>query len=190
MGKIINNIPIISVIFRILNAYVYKGNLIHLSETAPLRLWFDRIGKGVLFSVILGGLVYFLHDKDNYNPEDIILAIFPSILGFGIGVFALLFALPTEFLDKLRQSVKNSEGKSKIPGPEMLSSDMAFPLLIYSLIMLLSALLKALPASDCVNLIATTLLMYGFVVTFELLNSIFMTATYMLVVRDPKDVDK
>ncbi|MGR6834770.1 hypothetical protein [Aliivibrio wodanis] len=97
MGKIINNIPIISVIFRILNAYVYKGNLIHLSETAPLRLWFDRIGKGVLFSVILGGLVYFLHDKDNYNPEDIILAIFPSILGFGIGVFALLFALPTEF---------------------------------------------------------------------------------------------
>ncbi|MCG9559270.1 hypothetical protein [Vibrio kanaloae] len=123
----------------------------------------------------------------DFNPEDAILGIFPDILGFGIGVFALLFALPTEFLDKLRQSVKNSNGDNKITGPEMLPADMAYPLLVYSVIMLFSVFFRAFPDEPVTTTISTIMLIYGFVVTLELLNSIFMTASYMLFTRRSTD---
>ncbi|CAB1262677.1 Uncharacterised protein [Vibrio cholerae] len=190
MRKALNKVPIINVTFRIANAYVYKGNPMHFKQVAPFELWKQRIGKGLLCSVILGCIMAFalnyFHISD-FKPESIILGIFPSILGFGIGVFALLFALPTEFLDKLRESVKNSNGESKIVGPEMLPADMAYPLLVYSIIMLISVILGALPDGILSTAMATIMLLYGLIVTLELLNSIFMTASYMLISRKNND---
>lgn len=166
---IINNIPIISVIFRVANAYAYKGEAKHLFTTATREMWIERIWKGMVFSILIGATMSYsvIHYKvDNFDPEDAILSIFPDILGFGIGVFALLFALPTEFLSKLKESVNNSNGSNKIPGPEMLPADMAYPLLVYAVIMLLSVFFRALPDNDTTTTISCIMLMYGFVVTF------------------------
>ncbi|WP_318463139.1 hypothetical protein [Photobacterium leiognathi] len=193
MRKAVNKVPILSVLFRIANAYVYKGDPVHLRQTAPFEMWKQRIGKGLFFSIVSGCLMAYalIHNNiSDFNPEDAILGIFPDILGFGIGVFALLFALPTEFLDKLRQSVKNSNGDSKITGPEMLPADMAYPLLVYSVIMLLSVFFRAFPDEPVTTTISTIMLIYGFVVTLELLNSIFMTASYMLFTRRSTDSTK
>lgn len=187
MRKKINKIPILNVICRISNAYVYKGDPIHLVQIAPLKMWCDRIGKGFLFSAIVGVILTILllngGSSVSFDPEDAILGIFPDILGFGIGVFALLFALPNEFLRKLKDSVNNANGDSKISGPEMLPADMAYPLLVYSVIMLFSVFFRVLPDEPITTSLSTIFLIYGFVVTLELLSSIFMTASYMLIVR-------
>nr|WP_075519056.1 hypothetical protein [Moritella viscosa]SHO17743.1 Phage protein [Moritella viscosa] len=186
--KVIKKIPIINVAYRITNAYVYKGDLIHLKKTAPIAEWVNRIGKNLFFSIVVGIILYLISSTNstdtNFDPENAILSIFPDILGFGIGVFALLFALPNEFLLSLRKSVKNSKGENKITGPQMLPADMAFPLLVYSIIMLFSVFFMALPNEPITTCLSTIFLVYGFVVTLELLSSIFMTASYMLVIRN------
>jgi len=57
MRKKLNKIPIISVLFRISNAYVYKGDPVHFVKTAPIGMWVERIGKSILFSIALGFII-------------------------------------------------------------------------------------------------------------------------------------
>lgn len=182
MREKINAIPLINVLFRIANAYVLKGHPTHFKVIAPLRDWLHRIGKNLLSSIIIGSTCAYI-SKESYFPQDIILSIFPSILGFGIGVFALLFALPNEFIEKLRKSISESNGTSKITGPEMLVSDMAYPLLVYVSIMFLAVIIKSTTTNEIGVYLASPLLIYGLTMSLELINSIFMTSSYMLIVR-------
>lgn len=182
MSRMINKVPFLSILFRIANAYALKGHPSHFKTVAPLSAWCHRIGKNLLLSILVGSLCAYISGT-NYAPQDIILSIFPSILGFGIGVFALLFALPNEFLDKLKKSVDASNGASKISGPEMLASDMAYPLLVYVTIMFFAVIVKSITNPNISFYIASTFLVYGSIISLELINSIFMTSSYMLIVR-------
>ena len=182
-NKTLANIPIINIIFKIANAYSYKGDLEYLNKVAPFKFWFCRLYKGVSFAIILGTLLFELNyngfNENTYSASDAILSIFPNLLGFGIGVFALLFSLPNTYVLTI---VKKSNEKNKSPTTRMLASDFAFPLVVYSAIIFISTILQYTPSSwESTQWLSNVLLIYGFVMTFELIGTLFTTVTHMIV---------
>ena len=65
----------------------------------------------------------------------------------------------------------------------MLVSDMAYPLLVYVSIMFLAVIIKSTTTNEIGVYLASPLLIYGLTMSLELINSIFMTSSYMLIVR-------
>lgn len=191
---IIKYIPIFNIAYKISNAYAFKGNAQNLISTAPLKMWRRRIGINLLFSIVTGIILSAImvvteSPENTFDPEDAILGIFPDILGFGIGVFALLFAIPNQFLTALEEGIKDTQQAKQnddeiSTGAQMLPADMAYPLLVYCLIMLFAVFFRALPDIHITTYLSTIFLIYGFVVTLELLSSIYSTATFMLFIRN------
>lgn len=186
MRKFLAKIPVINVIFMIANAYAYKGNILHLKRVAPLTHWIRRIGVNLFSAIVIGVITYHAATSMaiTIQPESIVLGIFPSILGFGIGVFALLFALPKEFVDKIEALAKKYPDKGV--SINTLPSDMGFPLMVYTLIMILSVVLSSLPDTTAVLITSYSILIYGLVITLELIASIFMTATFLIHMQKGK----
>lgn len=182
MSKI-KKIPIIRVIYRISNAYCYKGDTLFVKGPASRQAWLSRIGKGIVFSLIFSCLVGFLNlffGSGEYDPREMVIGSFPSILGFGIGVFALLFTLPKEFSENLKgYGLTNQE--------KMLPADMAYPLVVYATAILFCAVLTVFENIFWVYLFSGLFLYYGMLVTFDLLSSIFSTA---MVIFDSKESEK
>lgn len=171
----IKKIPILRVVYRISNAYCYKGDMRFVMYTAPRHLWLSRIGKGVFISVFLSFLASVLNifwGNDLYDPRKMVLGAFPSILGFGIGVFALLFALPKEFNQHLDSLGTDAQAK-------MLPADMAYPLMIYAISILLCGFFTIFGNYFLIYFLSGFLFYYGILVTFDLLSSIFSTAMFV-----------
>lgn len=126
---LIRKAPIIGAVFRIFNAYAYKGNTECNKRIAPLRLWYDRILKKSFYILILVEFIclYYGGDIDAipWQADDTIMSVFPGILGFGIGVFALLFVMPSGFL------IYMDDNRTKLTfGPEIVPVDIAYPLIV------------------------------------------------------------
>ena len=177
----LSKIPIINVIFKISNAYVHKGDLAYIGNIAPIGKWFNRLFKGVFFSIVVVTLLFSVNffSGENNSSAGTIIAIFPSLLGFGIGVFALLFSLPNSFVHALSTTKKTD---SNIINPvRMLASDFAYPLVIYGLILFVAAISNFSENTVAMNWITSTLLIYGFVMTFELIGTLFSVVTRMII---------
>ena len=140
-SKKLSRVPFLGPIFLIANAYVSFGKAKHFSCIAPSNKWIERLGKGLISSFLISltiMTIVLLSDIEisKFKPEEIVLSLFPNLLGFGIGVFALLFALPNDFLNNLIEA--NERLKDDAIGPEMLPADMAYPLAIYCLSILIT----------------------------------------------------
>ena len=75
----------------------------------------------------------------NWDAADAIISVFPSLLGFGIGVFALLFILPNRLYQLLDEEKENGNIKF---GHEILAVDMGYPLLVFAVILTWSGVNK------------------------------------------------
>ncbi|MEB2701594.1 hypothetical protein VC156_23810, partial [Citrobacter freundii] len=92
---------------------------------------------------------------------------FPSVLGFGIGVFALLFVMPESFL------VFMSANKKRLTfGPEIVPVDIAYPLVIFTIALCWSVLNKVF-TNDFFSFISMFLFFYGMAMAFELISFLF-----------------
>ena len=161
-------IPFIGPFFIIANAYASYGKPAHFSETVPLVQWRERLGVGLLSSAALAIVLLMIVaaadiEIGDFKPEDIVLSLYPNLLGFGIGVFALLFALPNEFLTKLIQT--SDEKKKEALSPEMLPVDLAYPLAVYCLSIIITVVCNVFPDSWLSTGIVLTILFYGLFVT-------------------------
>jgi len=188
----LKQIPILGVILLISNGYAASGEISHFQALSSWSNWYQRIVKNLVIFFILGAAFsYFSYSEitsaTGFKPEEAILDIFPDILGFGIGVFALLFTLPTVFLARLRRKNSKSKNNNSKFGAHMLPVDMAYPLMIYCFIMLIAAMFRMVPDSPFTIWISCSLLLYGFYMCFELLSSIFNTASLMVAVRKLED---
>lgn len=179
---ILKSIPVFGSIFAIANAYAYKGIALSNVQIAPLKFWWTRIIRKATF---IGLLVWlFLEIAPNkalpidWHPADTILGAYPSILGFGIGVYALMFIMPSDFLSFL----KKSSQKSNI-GPEIVPVDMGFPLITYVLIMFIASISKIYPDIKTLNLISLWALFYGLAMTVELVSFLFLTSRMIQNIR-------
>lgn len=189
--KKILSVPVLGTVLRISNAYAYKGDQRYLFSFASSDMWAARLGKGLVAAVLLASITFavgsFVGVDKSFNASSVILSTFPSILGFGIGAFALIFVLPNSFFRLLWSTLKKAKqngGGDNFTGARMLPVDMAYPLLVYCIIMMLSAFIGYLEKGPWLGFFSFFLLMYGFVVTFELLSTIFSTAYRMMVEQD------
>lgn len=167
----IRQVPIIGAIFRIVNAYAYQGDSQCNKRVAPFFKWWQRVFKKSVYIIFLVELivVYYQGDvsKIPWKPDDSILSVFPSVLGFGIGVFALLFVMPESFL------VFMSTNKKRLTfGPEIVPVDIAYPLVIFTIALCWSVLNKVF-TNDFFSFVSMFLFFYGMTMAFELISFLF-----------------
>lgn len=167
----LRQLPIIGAIFRIVNAYAYQGDSQCNKKIAPFFRWWERVFKKAVYIIFLIELIVLYYGGDvsaiPWKPDDSILSVFPSVLGFGIGVFALLFVMPESFL------VFMSANKKRLTfGPEIVPVDIAYPLVIFTIALCWSVLNKVF-TNDFFSFISMFLFFYGMAMAFELISFLF-----------------
>ncbi len=172
---VIRKIPIFGSAFRIANSYAYEGKYISTKMLAPLRMWFSRILCKVIICLLFSIVIVWCSPPItnwNWSPASTLLSSFPSILGFGIGAYALLFVMPNSlmrFLDKRKQESSESIGS------EMLQVDMAYPLLVFIIVMFIGLCGRAIN-TPIWEFICFWALVYGLAITLELASFLFNTS--------------
>lgn len=150
-------IPIFGVFFRYMNLYVGKGRPEYVRRVAPFYLWLDRIVVPMSVCMGLALVIVLVGNPESMEfSEDLILNVFPALLGFGIGVFALIFVLPSSLLSRVDR-VRAKKGF----GSTMIVSDMAFPLCYLVFVILVAVLLKVFESFFWVQWLQFTLFFYG-----------------------------
>jgi hypothetical protein len=115
---------------------------------------------------------------------DMLTSIFPNLLGFGIGVYALIFALPESFFKSLRgeqgtegnetNKTTFSESVSGTP-PNMINADMAYPLVVMAIAIAYGAFVQFFMTIGRFY-VSVWLLAYCFALMLELISLIYVSA--------------
>ncbi|WP_167361794.1 hypothetical protein [Pseudomonas mohnii] len=141
-----------------MNAYAYHGDFNADSRFASLWAWIKAYFAGVLVSVVLAVfltpsipnmfLPYCIHLDYTITvmPGDLATGILPNLLGFGIGVYALVFALDRSLVKDLQATFQGS-GKPSIPGSVLLlNAEMALPLIMLIAAIVVGVMQKVFPS--------------------------------------------
>lgn len=185
----LKSITVIGSIIRVANAYAFSGDPEYTSKLAPWSKWYARVLKKVLRVFIFScGLVFlgYLYEQDPavLNIDSQILGIFPDLLGFGIGVFALIFVLPSDFIHEINAASRERSFAA------IMAPDFAYPLMVMAAILVVSGVLSFLQDTWATTIIATFLLFYGLTVSIELVSSIFHIAIFIISKRSKRGAYK
>lgn len=182
--KSIYKIPFLGVYLKYLNAFAYKGNAKYLSQIAPLELWRKRVFPPLRNSLVISFFISIyicFYDIDNYDPGEYILGAVPDLLGFAIGVFALIFAIPNKFLDFIR----NRKGNFK---PKEIPANVSYPLVALSYTLLASFFLQLFPNENpVVVFLETFIFIYAFEMIMELIRFISLLSRVSINFTRPSD---
>ncbi|EDE2215247.1 hypothetical protein EJA63_24090, partial [Salmonella enterica] len=58
--NLLRKLPVVGSVFRIVNAYAYKGDVDCQYKIAPFKLWWSRIFKKMLWLVIFVGVLFLI----------------------------------------------------------------------------------------------------------------------------------
>ncbi|EPF1751732.1 hypothetical protein ACSQUR_003217 [Vibrio alginolyticus] len=180
----INKLPFAGEIFSIANAYAYRGSYKSHSQFAPLELWWRRVFKNIVYVVFFAWFLVAISDKPinewGWEPSDTILGSFPSILGFGIGIYALMFIMPTDFLLFLKNAKKRG---TKNLGPEIVPVDMGYPLMVFIFVIIIAAVNKVFPSNETLKFVSLWALFYGLAMCIELMTFLFVSSRMIQKLR-------
>jgi hypothetical protein len=109
------------------------------------------------------------------KPGQIVTSIFPNLLGFGIGVYALVFALAPRSLQLLQSQLEGeiAAGKRKEGHALMLNASLAYPLVVITLSLIPAIFQQLNPKSLALAWFTWIVFWYGVVVLIELLGVLF-----------------
>lgn len=187
MFTLLSNVPVFGSAFVIANAYAHKGDQLGTVEIASIGLWWQRVLRKAWYTLVFVSILVLIAPhkicQSSWVPADTILGAFPSILGFGIGVYALMFIMPRDFLIFLQE--KKEQG-AKI-GPEIVPVDMGYPLMTYVLVMFIAAVNKFYPESYYFKLVSLWALFYGLAMTVELVSFLFVSSRMIQKIRSKEE---
>lgn len=172
----LRHIPIVGLFLKYLNLYAGQGKPEYLHRVAPASFWLDRVAVELFINVVVVAII-FLMAGDNRGDLDfsgLAVGVFPSLLGFGIGVFALIFVLPDDFLTSL-----DKKSASTGVGSTLLVADMAFPLFYLAFGLAASAIIAEVWISDWGQATLLFIFLYGLTLVCDLISGI-ATAAYAL----------
>ncbi|MGP2427155.1 hypothetical protein V1954_18075 [Yersinia sp. 2538 StPb PI] len=184
MFKLVRRIPVVGTMIYIINSYVYNGDSMSGDKFAPLTMWLKKLFGKFVVALLFTGLVFFneitslLNIKtfidgsiNAKNPGSIIISTFPSLIGFGIGVYALTLVLSESVVSDFQKSIS---GKKNTSGSVlMLSSDLAFPMLILVITLSVGILQGVFIDSNKLCIVTWFMLWYSFIVIIEMLGVLF-----------------
>jgi hypothetical protein len=187
--RILLKIPVLGTLIYIANCYAFAGDVNAIRKLAGLRAWIRVLFKPILVALILTAgicwpLIWKLFSERHFcfealspfakTPGDMIVSIVPSLLGFGIGVYALVFALaPTFVRDFQRVIDRAKELKPKRFGSALrINSDLAYPLTVLVLTLGVGVYQKGYP-TGWLTLVAWVAFWYSIVVMVEMIGVLF-----------------
>lgn len=188
--KALQALPVIGTILYIANSYAYGGDVRASSEFAPFSRWCrallipifiaSMLAAATVWQLVVGYLPCVKEKVGPIStfaagPGELIHAVMPSLLGFGIGVYALLFALAGAFVADLHGLIETQrkEGKRKQGSVMLLSADMAYPLVVLVVVLALGVLQRIIPENPVLIVIAWSAFWYGLIVSVELIGVLF-----------------
>jgi len=109
------------------------------------------------------------------SPGGLIISIFPNLLGFGIGVYALIFSLSAVFIKQLQQHLETTKdnGTRPIGSALMLNADMAYPLLVMALSLGIAVLQGIYAQLQWLTILSWVALWYSLLMALEILAVLF-----------------
>lgn len=132
--------------------YASEGSSDYFEKIPPAKYWLSTLGWPVFLSIFLaiipypcGCMPYSV--KIEAEPHDIALSLIPSLLGFGIGAYALVFGLGGDLLKKIQEAHNKIELDTQSPAGSVLSinSAFAFPLATMAITTIVASVQKILP---------------------------------------------
>jgi len=193
--KMLSKVPLFGEALRILNTYAFKGDAKADEQFAnPLlwlsAFWFPVLVAGIGSALSMPELVnrwlpagYCLRYTIDASPGILATGILPNLLGFGIGIYALIFGLHKILLRELQDTFKPSPGKTKPPvgSALILNAEMAVPLLVLGMAIIVGMIQQALPNHEYIKLAAWFFLWLAMLFTLELIFTLFGLGENMLL---------
>ncbi|SEC87130.1 hypothetical protein [Pseudomonas kilonensis] len=142
MFRLLTKIPIIGVILKVFNSYAYDGDVKADDQFAGILAWikiyffpfFICLSVAILLMPdFINSLLpcSYLSYKVEVTPGELATSILPNLLGFGIGVYALIFALDRKFVQDLQNGFEGYNKENNKSGSVLLlNTEMALPLII------------------------------------------------------------
>ncbi|QNP59467.1 hypothetical protein [Paenacidovorax monticola] len=117
------------------------------------------------------------------KPGSLVLSMFPNILGFGIGVYALVFALSAKFVVEVqdtaeKQNAMSGTGKRTVLA---LNSDMSYPLIVLIFALAIGVVQQIFPANEWLIVGCWWAFWYGLFVTLEVVSTLFRLGEHSLL---------
>ena len=108
-------------------------------------------------------------------PGAMATSILPNLLGFGIGIYALIFGLHKMLLRDLQASYKRSATNDKQPPGSalILNAEMAVPLLVLTLTIAIGLVQQVVPLLTGLQFVSWFSLWLSLVFTLELILTLF-----------------
>lgn len=198
MYKLLRLIPIFGTILFIANSYAYQGDVRAEHEFATPSLWLRAIMLPLVLALglaavtlwplterlltsrqlCIAGLSDFLS-----KPGALIIATIPNLLGFGIGVYALIFALAAPFVRQVHEAIerKKTSGSKKNGSVLMINADLAYPLVILLISVVVGVLQQAFVSSPALLIGAWLAMWYSLMVTLEVISVLFRLGEHSLL---------
>lgn len=135
-------LPVLGRLLRVANGYVFSGDHRSGDKLAPLWLWVRAFAGNISIAL---GLTYLAQRPSVLSaalaapaehPATLILNVFPGLVGFGIGAYALVFMIPKELIQKINAAaLRRGKGSGLI-----VNSELGFPLIVLVLCIGVAAL--------------------------------------------------
>lgn len=187
--RILLKIPVVGTLVYIANCYAFSGDTRATREFAGLRAWFKALFIPLLLASVLAAgvcwplvwkllverrLCFSLLSAFAKTPGDTIVSIIPSLLGFGIGVYALVFALAPAFVRELQKTIDQTRTlrPNRYGSALMVNSDLAYPLTVLVITLVVGVYQKGYP-SDWLIIGAWVAFWYSIVVMVEIIGVLF-----------------
>jgi uncharacterized membrane protein len=185
--KLLSRIPLFGDVLRILNTYAYKGDPRADEQFASPWLWLKAFWAHVLVAAGAAALCvpeltnrqlpagYCLRYVVTVAPGTTATSILPNLLGFGIGVYALIFGLHKLLLRELQDSYKPQPGDKRPPTGSalILNAEMAVPLLVLALTIVLGLVQQIWAENEPLKAITWFALWLSLTFTVELICTLF-----------------
>lgn len=196
--KALAKIPIVGVLVVIVNSYVWSGNFSADEKFAPLWRWLKVLGPAVLIAAgltlwmlwpvvttLIEGSPSCLEDLSaiSQKPGEIAVSILPNVLGFGIGVYALIFVLSEKLLNSFHSVSMSRDGSTALA----INADMAFPLLI--MLAAIGGGILQQRSSESIGWVFVSwfLLWYALILALCLISSLFRLGEVSIVEKIAED---
>jgi hypothetical protein len=145
--KFLQRIPIVGTLVSIANTYAFRGDRRSTGEFAGPWKWIKVLFLPLLFSIGLAVLTIApalkhlfacgelrLSDLSDFSqkPGALAVSVIPNLLGFGIGVYALIFALASPIVRDINKAIEKSiaEGRRTHGSFLVINADLAYPLVV------------------------------------------------------------
>ncbi|WP_312272381.1 hypothetical protein [Pseudomonas sp.] len=144
--KFFSKIPVLGPVLRIFNTYAFRGDVRSDDKLAGIRYWVSGFWVQSLIAIVatLGCMPEIINSFIPFNsrfvysidtqPGSLAISILPNLLGFGIGVYALIFALESKIIKNLQNVFSKANEEKNLPGSALLlNATMAVPLVILTI---------------------------------------------------------